>query len=144
MCQLQHLRRLLAGFVLAMYCTLAVGSHGLHGWLGCVGGNCPPQIAGCPCGLPHSDEPIADDEEFSNDPTVERRHDPGHGDDCGEPGFCSICQYHAQGQLTGDAPVALDDHVPLRLLPRVSSIVLFAPFSLAHPARGPPECHLGT
>ncbi|MBL8826930.1 MAG: hypothetical protein JNM18_08065 [Planctomycetaceae bacterium] len=139
---LRH-RRYLAAVTLAMYCALAVGSHALHCWLGCAGGNCPPQVAGCPCGLPHLDEPIADEEVFTNDVALDRRHPVGPlGDTCGDEGPCSICQYHAQGQLAVDASIQVAIPLPARMLPRVGGLRSAAERPWESLPRGPPSQHV--
>lgn len=135
-------RRFVTRFILAAYCALAVGSHALHGWVGCHGGNCPPQVAGCPCGLPHADEPIDGEEVFTNDVALDRRHPGGPLDDsCGDDGYCSICQYHAQGQLAVDASVPFAIPLPARLLPRVGELRVDVERPWESLPRGPPLRH---
>jgi hypothetical protein len=137
-----HYRRFAAWVLLASYCALAVGSHAIHDWVGCHGGNCGPQLAGCPCGLPHTDEPVDAEEVFTNDVALDRQHPGGPVDDsCGDDGFCSICQYHAQGQLAAHTLASIAIHVPARLLPRVGAFRAAIDRPWESLPRGPPSRH---
>jgi hypothetical protein len=133
-------RRFVARIILVAYCALAFGSHELHCWVGCYGGDCPPKTVNCPCGLPHSFESLPDEEVFTLDLAFGRQAPPDPlNDSCGEDGYCSICQYHAQGQLAATSRVHTEAQGPVRAILRTGTTGALTQRSFETLPRGPPR-----